>query len=203
MRVLIACEYSGALREAFAAHGHDAWSCDILPSDLPGKHIQADVLTVISNGWDLMIAHPPCQFLSYAGMRHWYKPGRAELREAAMKFFMQMVNAPIHRICIENPRGYPHQAYRLPDQVIHPYMFGDAAMKRTGLWLKNLPKLWYWDKPGSLFEMTAVARPEPVSIDSTGKKRHFTDGSTRRSQERARTFPSVAAAMAGQWGGFK
>jgi hypothetical protein len=198
-RVLIACEYSGTVREAFAALGCEAWSCDLLPSKQPGNHIQGDALSILGDGWDLLVAHPPCQYLSYAGVRHWNKPGRAGLREAAMQFFMQMVNAPIPHICVENPRGYPHQAYRLPDQVIHPYMFGDAAMKRTSLWLKNLPKLWYWDKPGSLFDLTAVPKPQPVSVDSTGKQRHFTDGSTRKAGERARTFPGIAQAMAQQW----
>jgi len=200
MRVLIACEFSGTVRDAFAQLGHEAWSCDIVPSEKPGKHIQGDVLAVLNDGWDLMIAHPPCQFLSYAGMAWWNKPGRAEQRESALAFFMALVNAPIPYICVENPRGWPCQVYRQPDQVIHPYMFGDEAYKRTCLWLKNLPPLWHWDKPGSLFEVTAVLPPQPVSIDRTGKKRHYVDSAVRKSSDRARTFPSIARAMASQWG---
>lgn len=200
MRVLIACEHSGVLREAFAALGHEAWSCDLLPSLKPGSHLQCDVRTVLADGWDLMIAHPPCTYLSYAGARWWNTPGRAEGRQAAMDFFMEMVNAPVARICVENPRGLPCQAYRQPDQVIHPYYFGDAALKRTCLWLKGLPRLWWWDKPGTLFQVTAVARPSPVSVDNSGKARHFTDGAARDPLARSRTFPAIAAAMAAQWG---
>lgn len=200
MRVLVACEHSGIVRDAFASRGHDAWSCDVLPTLQPGNHLQCDVREVLNDGWDLMIAHPPCQYLSYAGMAHWNKPGRAELREAAFGFFMQMVNAPVTRICVENPRGLPCQRYRAPDQVIHPYYFGDAALKRTCLWLKNLHPLWWWSEPGALFQVTAVEKPEPVSVDRTGKKRHFVDGGARDPMVRSRTFPAVAAAMAAQWG---
>jgi hypothetical protein len=199
MRVLIACEYSGVVREAFAALGHDAWSCDLLPSLQPGNHIQGDAVSVLGDGWDLLIAHPPCQYLSYAGMRHWDIPGRAEKREAALCFFMQMINAPIPHICVENPRGLPCQAYRPPDQIIHPYFFGDPALKRTCLWLKKLPLLWYWDEPGSMFEVTAAPLPKPVSVEAGGKRRHWTE-SVRGAQVRSRTFPSIAAAMAAQWG---
>lgn len=201
MNVLIACERSGRVRDAFAARGHNAWSCDLVESESPGHHIIGDALQVIEWGcWDLLVGHPPCRTLSYAGMAHWNKPGRAEEREAAMAFFMALVNAPIPKIAIENPRGLPHQAYRKPDQVIHPYMFGDPFMKRTSLWLKGLPKLWWWDKPGSFFEITATDIPAPASIDRSGKKRYFVDSLTRDPVDRARTFPSVAAAMAAQWG---
>jgi hypothetical protein len=199
MRVLIACEYSGRVREAFAARGHDSWSCDLRESELPGAHIQADVLSVLDDGWDLMIAHPPCRYLSYAGMAYWNKPGRDEYREDALRFFMQLVNAPIPRWCIENPRGLPNQVYRQPDQVIHPYQFGDPAWKRTCLWLKNLPPLWY-SQPGELFSGIGLAPPPPVSIDRSGKKRYFTDSAVRDSFERSRTFPGIANAMAEQWG---
>lgn len=198
MRVLVACEHSGIVRDAFAQLGHDAWSCDILPTMQPGNHIQADVLTVLNDGWDLMIAHPPCTYLTYAGMAHWHKPGRAQLREEAMTFFMQMVHAPIEHICVENPRGLPNQAYKKPDQVIHPWMFGDPEMKRTCLWLKNLPGLWWSDKSW-FWEQTSVDKPEPTTIDRSGKKRYFVDSKVRDPYERSRTFPSVAAAMAIQW----
>lgn len=205
MKVLIACEHSGVVREAFRARGHEAWSCDLLPTLIAGPHIQADVLSVLNDGWDLMIAHPPCKYLSYAGVAHWNKPGRAERRAAAFSFFMQMINAPIPRICVENPRGYPNTAYRKPDQTIDPYMFGEPVRKRTCLWLKNLPVLWWWDKPNSLFDVTAVPIPEPVGYYSAtskqpGKARHWTNSGYKDDLTRSRTFSGVAAAMADQWG---
>lgn len=205
MKVLVACEHSGIVRDAFAARGHDAWSCDTLPTLQPGQHMQCDVRDVLNDGWDMMIAHPPCEYLAWSGIRHWNSPGRAEKREAAASFFMECVNAPIERICIENSRGVMSQLYRRPDQEIHPYFFGDREMKRTCLWLKNLPVLWWWDKPDSMFEVTASARPEPVGYYSAtskqpGKAKYFTDSATKDPLERARTFPAVAAAMASQWG---
>lgn len=205
MRILIGCEYSGTVRDAFAALGHDAWSCDLLPTEAPGQHLQCDVRDVLNDGWDLMIAHPPCRYLSWAGIRHWNAPGRAEQREAAAAFFMECVNAPIPRICIENPRGVMSQWYRKPDMEIHPYMFGESALKRTCLWLKNLPKL-LWYEQDDLFgnKQTLVPLPEPFSIDppdaaNPNKKRWFVDGSTKSPHERSRTFQGIAAAMASQW----
>lgn len=141
MRLLVACEYSATVREAFAAKGWDAWSCDLLPSDLPGKHYQCSALDVIDLGWDLLIAFPPCTYLTYAGMANWYDEGRAEKRIKAAEFFMQMYNAPISHVCVENPRGIMSQLFRKPDMEIHPWYFGDREMKRTNLWLKNLPPL--------------------------------------------------------------
>jgi hypothetical protein len=201
-RVLVACEYSGTVREAFAAEGFEAWSCDILPTEKPGNHIQGDVRDVLEGGWDLMIAHPPCQYLSYAGIAHWDKPGRAEKRAAAAEFFMELVNAPIPLICVENSRGIMSKWYRRPDQTIHPWMFGDSAMKRTDLWLKGLPPL-DWHPVGSMWQ-TAVDQPEPTSVDppdarNPNKRRWFVD-CTRSPGERARFFPAVARAMAAQWG---
>jgi hypothetical protein len=199
MRVLIACEYSGIMRDAFIAQGHEAWSCDIIPTERPGPHIVNDALNILDWDWDLMIAHPPCQYLAYSGNAHWNKPGRKEKREAAMCFFMALVNAPIPHIAIENPRGWPCQVYRKPDQTVHPFMFGDAQYKRTCLWLKNLPLLWYGKRDDLFGGSDYVGPPEPVSIDRSGKRRHFVDGSTRKSKDRAKTFPGVAAAMAAQW----
>lgn len=193
MRVLVACEFSGVVRDAFARRGHDAWSCDILPTEKPGNHIQGDAVKVLRDGWDLLIAHPPCTYLSYAGLGRWNKPGRAEQREEAMMFFMQFINAPIKKIAVENPRGYPQKAYRKPDQVIQPFYFGHDARKLTCLWLKNLPPLWF----------TGVREtPKPVFVDGSGKARHFTDALTGkdRQHERSRTFPGIAQAMAEQWG---
>lgn len=202
LRVLVACEYSATVRDAFAAVGCDAWSCDILPSEKDGQHIQGDALEVLGDGWDLMIAHPPCQYLSYAGIGHWHKPGRAEKRQAAADFFLQLAAAPIPHICIENPRGVMSQWYRRPDQTIDPWMFGDPARKRTDLWLKGLPLL-KWYPVGSFWE-TAVSKPEALAFygDDTkqpGKARYFTD-IEKRPHERARFFPAVARAMAEQWG---
>lgn len=202
MKVLIACECSGRVRDAFAALGHDAWSCDIQQTELPGQHIMGDVRNVLDFGWDLMIAHPPCTYLSYVGNRHWNAPGRAVLREQAMQFFMTMVHAPIPRICIENPLGYPGKAYRKHDQIINPYYFGDPFKKRTCLWLKNLPHLWYWNEPDSMFAVTGVAKPEPLyNLSTTGKPVNWVEAGTRSAKERSRTFPGIANAMADQWGG--
>ncbi len=136
MRVLVACEYSGRVRDAFIAKGHDAMSCDLLPTDSLGPHYQGDVFDIINDGWDLMIAHPPCTYLSYAATRHWNKPGRAELREEALKFFLDLYTSNIPKICIENPVGYVNTVWRKPDQIIHPYYFGDPVQKRTCLGLR-------------------------------------------------------------------
>ncbi len=193
MRVLVACEFSGRVRDAFAQQGCDAWSCDLLPSETPGNHIQGDVLKILNDGWDLMVAHPPCIFLSYAGMGHWNKPGRAEKREEAMRFFMKLINAPIQKIAVENPKGYPEKVYRKPDQIIQPYFFGDREMKRTGLWLKNLPPLMFTG---------VLEKPKPMSISPDGHPRYFTDGqpgNKNRQRNRSRTFPGIAKAMAEQW----
>lgn len=130
-KLLVACEFSGIVRETFKAKGWDAWSCDLLPTEIPGQHIQCDVLELLDQNqhWDMMICHPPCTYLSYAGTRHWNAPGRAEKRTATMEFFMAFVNAPIPRICVENPRGWPGQQYRKSDQEIHPYYFGGTERK--------------------------------------------------------------------------
>jgi hypothetical protein len=202
MKILVACEFSGRVRDAFTRRGFDAWSCDILPSETPGKHIQGDVRKILNDGWDLMIAHPPCTYLSYAGLRYWNVPGRKELRQEAMQFFMEMVNAPIEKICVENPVGYPNTVYRKPDQVIHPYYFGDPFLKKTCLWLKNLPKLWYWKIDDLFGKQTMSEFPEPIYAtprsDGTTKLRHFTEA--MHGKERSITFPGIADAMAEQWG---
>lgn len=202
MRVLVACEFSGIVRDAFKARGHDAWSCDLQPTERPGNHIQGDVLKIIDNGWDLMIAHPPCQFLSFAG-NAWFNESkygdrareRKKNREIAFQFFMSLVNAPIERICVENPMGYPNSHYRKPDQIINPFQFGDAERKRTCLWLKNLP---------CLTPVNEVPPPEPLYYTgSSGHARYFTDGfspSPNRQNDRSRTFQGIANAMKSQWG---
>lgn len=201
VRVLVACEESQAVTVELRAVGIEAYSCDLVPCSggHPEWHIQGDALAVLNEGWDMMIAHPPCTYLSYAGIGHWNKPGRAELREEAMRFFMELVNAPIPRIAVENPFGLPNQAYRKADQIIHPYMFGDSAMKRTCLWLKNLPPL-EWYPAGGLFPTEAVPPPAPLIIDRSGKKRYWTDSAVRKRSDRSKTFPGIARAMAEQWG---
>jgi len=208
-KILIACEFSGRVRNAFAERGHNAWSCDLLPTEIAGNHYQGDVLDILNDGWDMMIAHPPCTYLSNAGVAHFNvkKYGekakiRRELRREAFDFFMKLINAPIPKIAVENPAGYPNVHYRKPDQIIHPYYFGDAQLKRTCLWLKGLPKLWYWLEDDLFGKRTAVDRPQPVSYDNTPRKRarYFVDGSTRNSYVRSKTFPAIALAMAEQWG---
>lgn len=203
MRVLIGCEMSGVVRDAFIAQGHDAWSCDIIPTERRGPHIVNDVRNVLDWGWDLAIFHPPCTYLSYAAMRYWNQPGREEKRREAMNFFMMCVHAPIPYMAIENPLGLPCQEYRQPDQTVHPYYFGDPFMKRTCLWLKGLPGLMYW-QAGTLFEQTMTDLPEPIYSTQRAdgiKKRHFSEA-RHGSKERSRTFPGIATAFAQQWGDY-
>ena len=200
MKVLIACEFSGIVRDAFARRGHEAWSCDLLPTEREGNHIQGDVLEILDDGWDLMIAHPPCTYLSYVGMRHWNKPGRKELREEAMAFFMEFINAPIERICVENPLGYPSQSYRQSDQTFHPYYFGDKYLKRTCLWLKNLPTLTYQLYDDMFGKRTATDKPTPIYyLKTSGKAIHWTEA-VKGGKKRSKSWGGIAEAMATQWG---
>lgn len=142
MNVLVACECSGVVRDAFLRYGHNALSCDLFPSEAPGPHYQGNVLDIINNGWDLMIAHPPCTYLSSSGL-HWNKriEGRDALTSQAMEFFYTLMYSPIPRIALENPVGRIGTAYRKADQIIQPYQYGHDASKATCLWLKNLPLL--------------------------------------------------------------
>jgi|WetSurMetagenome_2_1015567.scaffolds.fasta_scaffold63145_4 hypothetical protein len=141
MKILVACEFSGIVRDAFIARGHDAVSCDLLPSERPGPHIQGDVLAILGDGWDLMIAHPPCTHLASSGARH-FPAKRADGRQqAGIDFFMAIVNAPIPKIAVENPVGIMSSVYRKPAQIIQPWQFGENASKKTCLWLKGLPLL--------------------------------------------------------------
>ena len=196
--MLVACEYSGRVRDAFIARGHDAMSCDLLPTDATGPHYQGDVFDIINDGWDLMIAHPPCTYLSYVGNRHWNNPGRAELRAEAMEFFMALINAPIAKICVENPLGEPSRVFRKYDQIIHPYYFGDPYQKRTCLWLKNLPPLT-WNKDKAI-------KPEPLyKLKTNGKAINWVEGikgmtAAERQKARSKTFPGIAKAIAHQYG---
>ncbi len=191
IKVLVACEFSGRVREAFKRHSFDAWSCDLLPTEIPGQHIQGDVLKILNNGWDLMIAHPPCTYLSYAGKGHWNDTGRAELRDNAMIFFLELYHADIPHVVVENPKGWPMAAFRPADQRVEPFMFGDPERKRTYLWLRNLPLL---NPTNALWNIGA-----PVT-EKTGKRRWFTDRGSSDKKYRSRTFPGIAEAMADQWG---
>ena len=192
VKILIACEMSGRVRDAFAALGHDAWSCDILPTISPGQHIQGDVLKVINWGWDLMIAHPPCTYLSNAGARHLYPGGqlnqvRLQKGLVAKELFMGLLNAPIDQICVENP--IPSKVYELPHygQVIQPWEFGHPFSKKTCLWLKNLPPLMPTD---------IVGKTESTKIPGNW----FNKGGKQRQINRSVTFQGIADAMANQWG---
>lgn len=195
MRVLIACEFSGIVRDAFLAAGHEAMSCDLLPTESPGPHYQGNALALLNEGWDLMIAHPPCTYLSYAGTGSWNNPGRAELRAAGLAFALALYRAPIPRVAMENPKGWIGQAFQPADQYVNPFDFGEPVRKRTGLWLKNLPLLQATNR---------VAPPTAVSVQyrkATGyvKLRHHVD-SAKDWKARSKFFPGIAAAMAEQWG---
>lgn len=196
MRVLVGCEFSGVIRDAFLNRGHDAISCDLLPSEAGPPHIIGDIREVLSESqWDLFIAHPPCTYLSVVGNRHLKQPGRLEKREQALEFFVSLWSSPIHRICIENPVGYVNTHFVRPDQIIHPYMFGEAVRKRTCLWLLNLPKL---------VPTNPVDPPEPwfysLGDKTRGKPIHYVEGGTKSAHERSRSFQGIADAMANQWG---
>jgi hypothetical protein len=202
MRVLVGCEVSGQVRDAFASMGHDSWSCDVQASHAPGNHIQGDVLDILNDGWDLAIFHPPCTYMCNAGMARINEPGRRAKRDEAFEFFMRLVNAPVEHICIENPAGYPNTAYRKPDQIIEPYYFGDRELKQTCLWLKKLPPLWYWKEDDLFGQRTATDYPEPARVCKNGRRLYFVDAQTPgedRAARRSKTFPGIARAMAMQW----
>ena len=196
MKVLVACEYSGAVRDAFIAAGHEAISCDLLPTEQPGPHYQGDVTNILNEGWDLMVAHPPCTYLSVSGM-HWTRRGLRDpkLTEDALAFVQMLLDAPIDRIALENPISIISSRIRKPDQIINPWQFGHDASKKTCLWLKNLPPL----------VPTEIIAPRIVN----GKKRwaNQTDsGQNRLSPSddrwkiRSQTYTGIAEAMACQWG---
>ncbi len=181
MKVLVACEYSGRVRDAFTKLGHDATSCDLLDTDTPGKHYKGDVLDIINDGWDLMIAHPPCTHLAVSGAR-WFKE-KAKEQEEALEFVRVLLNAPIERIALENPISVISSKIRKPDQIIQPWQFGHGETKATCLWLKNLPKL------------------VPTNIvDGREAKVHKMPPSPDRWKLRSTTYQGIADAMAQQWG---
>lgn len=180
-RLLVACEFSGIVRDAFAARGWDAWSCDLLPSEMPGQHIQGDAIQALRFSWDLLIAHPPCTHLAVSGAR-WFAGKRAEQADA-IAFFLALANALIARIAIENPVCIMSTVWRKPDQIIQPWQFGHGETKATCLWLKNLLPL----KPTDI-------------VDGRAARVHLMPPSPERWKERSRTFAGIAAAMAEQWG---
>jgi len=193
MKVLVACEFSGIVRDAFLEKGHDAWSCDILDTESPGPHIKGNVLEILDQGWDLMIAHPPCTYLSNAGAVHYYGKKAKNVEERKQKglkaknFFMALWEASIDRLCIENP--LPLKMFNLPEssQIIQPYEYGHPFQKRTLLWLRGLPNL----KPTNVVK-------ERQSTKVVGN--WFNTGGKNRQKNRAKTFQGIAKAMAEQWG---
>lgn len=182
MKVLIACEYSGAVRDAFRDRGHDAMSCDLLPTDKPGPHHEGDVTDIINDGWDMLIAFPPCTHLAVSGAR-WFPEKRADGRQqAALDFVRLLMDAPINKIAIENPVSVISSHIRKPDQTIQPWQFGHGETKRTCLWLKNLPKL----------------QPTDI-VDGREQRVWKMPPSPDRWKERSKTFAGIANAMADQW----
>jgi hypothetical protein len=196
MRVLVACEYSGRVRDAFIGGGHDAMSCDLLPTDAPGPHYQGDVRDMLHAGWDLMIAHPPCTYLSVSGM-HWTRRGLRDpaLTEDALAFVRLLLDAPIERIALENPVSIISSRIRKPDQTIHPHQFGHDASKRTCLWLKNLPPL----EPTKLVPPRLV-NGSPRWGNQTDAGQNRLAPSEDRWKIRSATYEGIAQAMAAQWG---
>ena len=194
-KVLVACEYSGVVRDAFRARGHDAMSCDILPTDAPGPHYQGDVMDILNDGWDLMIAHPPCTYLSVSGM-HWTTRGLRDpkLTEDALAFVRALLGAPIPRIAVENPVSVISSRIRPPDQIVQPYQFGHDASKKTCLWLVGLPLL----KPTDLIAPRVVdGKTRWGNQTNSGQNR--LGPSEDRWKVRSRTYEGIAAAMAAQW----
>jgi site-specific DNA-cytosine methylase len=185
LKVLVACEYSATVRDAFRALGHDAWSCDLLPTDGdPEWHLMGDVLEVIEDGWDLMIAHPPCTDLSVSGARHFAAKIADGRQQRALDFVQLLMDAPIERIAIENPISVISSKIRKPDQIIQPWQFGHGETKATCLWLKNLPKL----------EATDI-------VEGREQRMHRLPPSPDRWKIRSTTYKGIAQAMANQWGG--
>lgn len=181
--MLVACEYSGRVRDAFTTRGHFALSCDMLDTESPGLHYKGDVMDIIDAGWDLMICHPPCTHLAVSGARHFKAKRESGVQQEALEFVRRLLNAPIHRIALENPVSIISSHIRKPDQVIQPWQFGHGETKATCLWLKNLPPL----------------RPTNI-VEGREAKVHRMAPSPTRWKDRSRTYHGVADAMAEQWG---
>ena len=196
MKILIACEFSGTVRDAFIKLGHDATSCDLEPTDVPGPHYQGNVLDIINDNWDMMIAHPPCTHLASSGARHFAKKIADGRQKQGINFFMELINCNIPKYAIENPVGIMSTIYRKPNQIINPYEYGHGTTKATCLWLKGLPML----KP------TNIVDKGEVWTAKSGKRmsKWFYDSSLlppkEREKMRNKTFQGIAEAMASQWG---
>ena len=197
MKILIACEFSGIVREAFKAKGHDAWSCDLEATEQPGQHIQGDVLEVLTEKWDLMIAHPSCTHLSVSGAKHFKK--KVDVQKEAISFFMEFVNCKIPKYAIENPVGTMSTHYRKPDQIIQPYHFGDPFQKTTCLWLKGLPKLYHLST-GEFSDNRHLIDHGEMMICPSGKKIAKWYSLNKSAKIRSTTFPGISNAFASQWG---
>jgi len=183
MKILIACEYSGRVRDAFIALGHDAMSCDLLPTEVGGPHYQGSVFDVLHQSWDLMVAHPPCTHLAVSGARHFAAKQASGVQQEALEFVRMLLNAPIPRIALENPISIISSRIRKPDQIIQPWQFGHGETKATCLWLKGLPLLI----------------PTDV-VEGREAKVHRMPPGPNRWKERSRTYQGIATAMAAQWG---
>jgi hypothetical protein len=196
MKILVACEYSGRVRDAFIAQGHQAISCDLLPTEIEGPHIQGNVLDVLDQGWDMMIAHPSCTYLTNSGVQWLHKdPSRWDKLDEACEFFNRLLDAPIEKICIENPIPHKYAIERLHgrkySQLIQPYMFGHTETKATCFWLQGLEKL----NPTSNLKAETMALP-----DGQRQRLHWLSPSPTRWKDRSRTYEGIATAMAEQWG---
>jgi site-specific DNA-cytosine methylase len=204
LKVLVACECSGVVRDAFIGRGHNAISCDILPSDVGGPHYKGDVFDIIDDDWDLLIAHPPCTYLSVSGNRWLYNKDGTKNKERwkkrwdALDFVWKLMHCDIEKICIENPRSVISSEIRKPDQLLQPWQFGDPAQKETFLWLKNLSPLYHFGERGG-------SKGEFVDVGNGKKMPKWYNDSFRLSDEmrqkvRSKTFKGIANAMAEQWG---
>lgn len=219
MKVLVACEFSGRIRDAFRKRGHDAISCDLLPTERPGPHIQGDVLCVLDNGWDLIIAHPPCAHIASSGAGHFEEKRKDGRQKKAIDFFMAFTKTKVARYCIENPVGIMSTVFRKPDQYIQPYQFGHPESKKTCLWLKGLPKLKptkicepeyymvdgvpYKDKKGKRYSKTHYysGRMQARWLNKTPSGQNKLSPSPDRAKIRSITYQGIADAMAEQWCG--
>lgn len=192
MKILIACEYSGTVRDAFRALGHDAMSCDLLPTEREGPHYQGSVLDVLGDGWDLMVAHPPCTHLAVSGAAHFARKRASGVQDEALDFVRLLLNAPIPKIALENPVSIISSRIRKPDQIVHPWQFGHETTKATCLWLKGLP----------LLVPTQIVSKGERQVYASGKSSPIWHAKTGGGSGKARsmTFQGMADAMAAQWG---
>ena len=196
MKVLIACEFSGTVRNAFAKLGHDAWSCDLEPTETEGNHYQGDMFDIVNDGWDLIIAHPPCTHLAVSGARHFAKKRADGRQQQGIDFFMRVANINVPKLAVENPIGIMSTLYRKPNQIIQPYQYGHKTTKATCLWLKGLP----------LLQPTNIVDKGGIVTFKSGKRMSewFYESSQLKPKEREKmrnkTFQGIADAMADQWG---